>query len=409
MARQTSLLFCGCVLAIVAWITPSSSQQCLSDPPELEWQYQNGSYHASMTFEVATKTINGVTFTTRLNNGMLPSPTIRMSAGEQYYLTLQNNLGAEEQGELNTIRDYNWTNIHTHGLHISGEEPADSVFVVAEPGQSIEYYYDIPCDHAGGTVWYHPHHHGSTAVQVGGGAAGALIAEPNEIELTSFPSWYTSMSEIILVIQHLDFEEVVEVGGDADKVFTTSSEEAFRVINGEYQPTICLERNTWKKLRMVHVDLSNSLTLTLDADADVCSLYLLSKDGVLVHGVNNEVPRYIEANEMYFTVASRADVAVQCSVAGTYNLIADGDTIAYIEVSDSGVSDAAEELTVFHPLRPAYLQSLLFYDGDVGEFEVELDDEPMTVNGVTFQGYEDYLFEFEAGTVQEWTILYVYA
>ena len=40
---------------------------------------------------------------------------------------------------------------------------------------------------------YHPHHHGSTAVQVGGGAAGAIIVEANEFEIPSFPVMYSDL------------------------------------------------------------------------------------------------------------------------------------------------------------------------------------------------------------------------
>jgi FtsP/CotA-like multicopper oxidase with cupredoxin domain len=38
-----------------------------------------------------------------------------------------------------------------------------------------EYEYNIPVEHPAGTFWYHPHVHGSTAIQVGSGMAGALI------------------------------------------------------------------------------------------------------------------------------------------------------------------------------------------------------------------------------------------
>ncbi|WP_420360335.1 multicopper oxidase domain-containing protein, partial [Agrobacterium vitis] len=43
------------------------------------------------------------------------------------------------------------------------------------PGMKFEYEYNIPVDHPAGTFWYHPHRHGSTALQVGSGMAGALI------------------------------------------------------------------------------------------------------------------------------------------------------------------------------------------------------------------------------------------
>ena len=130
-----------------------SAQSCLSSPSEIEWTLSDGIYSTETTFEVSTKTINGVTFTTRLFDGVLPGKTWRMSPGETYTITLTNTLGEEAQGTFNEIRDVNWTNLHTHGLHISGESPADDIFSVAAPGEELDFTYAIPCDHSGGTLW----------------------------------------------------------------------------------------------------------------------------------------------------------------------------------------------------------------------------------------------------------------
>lgn len=76
-----------------------------------------------------------------------------MEPGETYQITVVNDLGDEAQGVVNQIRDLNWTNVHTHGLHISGESPADNVFSVVPPGEQLDYIYEIPCEHTGGTLW----------------------------------------------------------------------------------------------------------------------------------------------------------------------------------------------------------------------------------------------------------------
>ena len=46
-----------------------------------------------------------------------------------------------------------------------------------QPGETRQYEYRIREDHPAGTYWYHPHLHGSSAMQVGSGMAGALIIE----------------------------------------------------------------------------------------------------------------------------------------------------------------------------------------------------------------------------------------
>ena len=86
---------------------------------------------------------------------------------------------------LSQYKDPNTTNLHTHGLHISSNSPGDNVFHVVEPGTEFTYQYDLPDDHAGGTFWYHAHHHGSTALQVGGGMAGVMIVEDEEGDVPS--------------------------------------------------------------------------------------------------------------------------------------------------------------------------------------------------------------------------------
>ena len=53
----------------------------------------------------------------------------------------------------------------------------DNVLLSINPGVSFEYEYAIPPEHPAGTFWYHTHRHGSTALQVSSGMAGALIIQ----------------------------------------------------------------------------------------------------------------------------------------------------------------------------------------------------------------------------------------
>lgn len=68
----------------------------------------------------------------------VPGPTIRMKACRTYHLIVTNLLGTPNpDGAWNTLKEPNTTNIHTHGLHISGESPADDVlFVKILPGEA---------------------------------------------------------------------------------------------------------------------------------------------------------------------------------------------------------------------------------------------------------------------------------
>jgi hypothetical protein len=117
----------------------------------------------------------------------------------------------------------NTTNLHTHGLHVSPALGSDDVMDVRiAPGESFSYTYRIPDDHAAGTFWYHPHFEGSTALQVAGGAAGALIVR--DPPGRGLPEWLVSMPTQLLVIQELAFAQLSGVSGYSnDSVFRIDS------------------------------------------------------------------------------------------------------------------------------------------------------------------------------------------
>ncbi len=46
-----------------------------------------------------------------------------------------------------------------------------------QPGAEYTHAFVVPCDHAGGTHWYHAEQHGTTALQIGGGAVGMIVVD----------------------------------------------------------------------------------------------------------------------------------------------------------------------------------------------------------------------------------------
>ena len=79
----------------------------------------------------------------------------------------------------------NTTNLHTHGLHVSPLEGSDHVTADIDPKASFTYEYTIPTSHMGGVHFYHPHKHGASTVQVGGGAAGIPLYCTTKISTTT--------------------------------------------------------------------------------------------------------------------------------------------------------------------------------------------------------------------------------
>jgi len=77
------------------------------------------------------------------------------------------------------------TNLHLHGLDVevhmfdpvnTHNPEADHVRV--RPGQCYCYKFQLPAHHPVGMYWYHPHVHGSSAIQLWGGMMGLLYVVP---------------------------------------------------------------------------------------------------------------------------------------------------------------------------------------------------------------------------------------
>ena len=98
---------------------------------------------------------NGLQQYTRSFNGDLAGPTIRVKPGDTFHIQLTNSLTAEafDTASLhNNFKDFDTTNIHTHGLHIHGNTPGDSIFTEVGPSSTYTYTYNVPANHMGGTL-----------------------------------------------------------------------------------------------------------------------------------------------------------------------------------------------------------------------------------------------------------------
>ncbi len=120
----------------------------------------------------------------RAYNGKFIAPAVIMNPGQTVRFNLINKLRVPEvncaRADMNTPAPptcFNETNLHSHGLWISPTGNSDNVLLSIDPGVAFEYEYNVPADHPAGTFWYHPHTHGSTAMQVASGMSGALIVK----------------------------------------------------------------------------------------------------------------------------------------------------------------------------------------------------------------------------------------
>ncbi|MCF4126450.1 multicopper oxidase family protein [Methylobacterium sp. SyP6R] len=179
---------------------------------------------AGTLYNPATGRNDQVSLRSYTGEGVDPSapyvaPVIEVAPGQRVTVALHNDLEPEPDcagghAAPNTPHCANSTNLHSHGLWVSPAGNGDNVLVSIDPKQSFTYYYDLPDDHPSGTFWYHTHRHGSTALQVSSGMAGALVVRGNrlpqanangDIDTLLTNGDGSSMEERLLVLQQIQY------------------------------------------------------------------------------------------------------------------------------------------------------------------------------------------------------------
>lgn len=117
---------------------------------------------------------------------------------------------SEKINEMNNPHDFNTTNLHVHGIqtipHLFkplGTSDPSAPMIAIKPGETFDYSFPIPGDHPSGLHWYHPHHHGSTDVQVSNGMAGLIVVRG---PIDKVPEIHTAR-EVFVVVQTLDVNQ----------------------------------------------------------------------------------------------------------------------------------------------------------------------------------------------------------
>jgi len=371
----------------------------------------NGILDITLTIQYATWTQNGTNFVlrnTRLLNGSLPGPTLRISPNDTLRILFKNELELQPDAVnsgSNVIGYPDHSNLHFHGGHVSGELPSDDVRLKVEPQSSYQYETKFPKNHMGGTQWIHPHVHGSSALQVGGGAALALIVRDEDETL---PIEVANATEVLLMIQDIDPEMLQDVRGrSGDKKLSITNDPTlpgrWRIVNGQYQPLYNMTTNEWYRFRIIHGGwLKDPLNLRIPN----CNMELLAMDGLYIR----DFPRTI--TDAPIPPGGRADIMVQCATSGNFTMTDfAGQTVMTLEVSD-GDDDLAEEegvdLPSWTPAYPDYLldlQNAEVTDGCSCETQfLRCEDGKFCVNGELFEE-ESYIHSIPFGSIVERSLL----
>ncbi|HLM67779.1 MAG TPA: multicopper oxidase domain-containing protein, partial [Longimicrobium sp.] len=251
-----------------------------------------------------------------------PGPTFRVRQGDSVEITLINQLTAPPVGTDTACMQYpaayttdrmqdcfhgaNWTNIHYHGMHVTPRSNGDDVLLEIAPGETYRYNFRIPANQSPGTHWYHPHKHGSVALQVLNGMSGAFIVEGGGLDSLAAAH---NMLERLIALQQIDTQPNIIRDFAAAPEPTT-------LVNGAFAPVILMAPGEVQRWRIVNENITKSTNFQLffpDTTGVEPTMYDVARDGVQYAPANYSTPGQGPRADTSLIMApgNRLDVFVQ--------------------------------------------------------------------------------------------------
>jgi FtsP/CotA-like multicopper oxidase with cupredoxin domain len=205
--------------------------------------------------------------------------------------------------DMSHPHQFNNTNFHFHGSHVSPSGISDNVMRSMVPGETYDIEITLPKDHTKGTYWYHPHHHGSADIQVASGMAGAIVVEGDFADVPEI----AAAKERVLILGQVVFDSrfMVET---FDTVFPETATR-FLTVNGQRRPAISMRPGEVQRWRIVHGGYQDDMLLQLDKH----EFHAVAYDGIQLGAMETMKQHLILPGQ-------RADLLVQAGGPGTYDL-----------------------------------------------------------------------------------------
>jgi FtsP/CotA-like multicopper oxidase with cupredoxin domain len=250
-------------------------------------------------------------------DNVVPGYTWEVNPGDTLKVDLVNRLpvcpGTMCEGSIHMMtrpHQWTWTNLHTHGLHVSPAGNADNVFLDVAPGATQRYEIPLPAHHPGGIFWYHPHRHGAVTQQVRAGMAGMIIVRGDLDRVAEV----RAAKEQVMVLQ------AIELGDDfqlQDPIANPRTEEAFfprdvvlYTVNGVLTPRIVMYPGEVQRWRILNAAEGKFMSLRLAGH----ELHVLAWDGLTL-----AAPEGVEL--VMLSAGNRVEVLVKAGKPGTYHLV----------------------------------------------------------------------------------------
>ena len=304
--------------------------------------------------------IGGCPVKLRSYNEQLVGPTLRVRPGETMNILLQNRLPKETPQEIadqfqqesshawlgTRPHSYNTTNLHTHGLHVSPTGNSDNVLLAVLPQTELPYEIKVPLNHPPGTYWYHAHAHGSVAIQVSSGMAGAIVIDDDPDQLPpALRDASRPEHEKVMVFQTTFYDTQGEVNHitsffpdpsrspdqgrkncsesnpDKDSLCTWGFSNRLITINGQIVPKITMRPGEVQRWRLIDTAYRESIQLRLEGH----DLHEIAIDGIYHDKIDTwseqACIQYPKTRCLNLQPGYRSDVLVKAATPGVYRLI----------------------------------------------------------------------------------------
>lgn len=263
----------------------------------------------TLDVQMSTTTVDGLPFIARsFRSNSMTGPNIRVKPGDNLQIKLNNLLPPNPDNvphDINIPHQFNSTNLHTHGLHVSPMGNSDNIFIDIAPGESFEYSYQIPSNHPAGTFFYHPHKHGSSSVQNFSGMSGLLIVEGGVDGVKEV----AAAADVPFLINELMQNAQGRVPDYTARGSFTPAMRKF-VVNGVTRPTFTIRPGEVQRWRVVHAGVSWNIPFAIEGH----TLHTIAFDGITY-------PTRMDVTQELLSPGNRLDVLVRGGAPGTYRIM----------------------------------------------------------------------------------------
>ena len=294
-----------------------------------------GVVEVDLEARIAPININGTMANLMTFNGYYPGPTIRVNRGDMVKINFTNWLPVT--GAKNLLGyEKNITNLHTHGWHVSPEDPADYVMYELRTGDIYHHEYDTILQEAGTLNLYHPHKHGVSAEQYWAGLVGALVVNDETDVLAPYETHILILKDITLSGSEPEAHSMM-------RDFMHGKEGNVIMVNGQVNPRLYIKKGQVQRWRILNASNARFYKLSLESH----SMSLIGTDGGLID-------KAYQKSELLLSPGERVDILVKgTQSSGNYRLRAlpynrmgmgDSSTITLMTMTYNGTLSPSQNI-----------------------------------------------------------------